>query len=82
MQNMQISEFLCLLGHSSGSAGTLGRRPREMAPHGHFGHSSIAGCSLSGWVRVSFLRFFTSSTVSVPAGSAISHILIPHISNF
>ena len=48
MQKMQTSEFLHLLGHSSGSAVSWDVFRRE-APHGDFGDTSMAGCSFSGW---------------------------------
>ena len=63
MQNMQISEFLHLLGHSSGSAGSWD------VFRGRWHHTAISGILLlrgvlsrAGWGC--FLRFFTSSTAS------------------
>ena len=38
------------LGPFFGFCCYLGRLPRAMAPHGHFGDISMVGCSLSGWV--------------------------------
>ena len=84
MQNMQTSEFLHLLGHSSGSVGSWEVfRPREMAQHGNFGDTSMAVCSLSGWVGVS-LHYFPSS-FSISSTGQVGHldleILLSHISS-
>ena len=55
-----------------------------MAPHGDLGDTSIAGCFLSDWVGVFFVRFFCFfygfSTCRV--GHLECAYLIPHILNF
>ena len=72
MQNLQTSEFLNLLGHFSGSAGSYDVFP------GRWNHTAISGTLLwrgvfsrTGWGCFCALFCFFTIFFSVPAASAI-----------
>ena len=71
MQKMQISEFLHLLGHSSGSAGSWDVLRGGWHHTAISGDTFMAGCSLSGWVGVFCVRFLLLLRFSVTSGWTI-----------